>query len=344
MTENKLPEVGQEYRDKNKTISVDRITISNKGTRIEYDKCFSIDVKNFWNEFEELPDQPTSAKSAQVGSEKVEGAARELSNVLGWKSELVGQGVLTETLIECAVNLVNVLEEYFIKCRGDGDNEAGVQEAMENAKERLKEYADPGCLPYEYELAQALEDIVSSLEEQKAANTSKESENMHTKEEHVQETDVKAEPEEETIWKRANDLPTKDCNVCIELLDGTLKYCKFVLKLSDFPYPFTTVRRYKVLSPEEEPAISKMETTESIWKPISDLPEEEPYVLLETIEGMDYARYNLADKKFEGLNGSYYVDSFIKEYCTLTDFVNQHKTIAKNQDIIFAEIAKLKNK
>lgn len=72
---------------------------------------------------------------------------------------------------------------------------------------------------------------------------------------------------------------------------------------------------------------SKIDTKGSIWKPVSELPEEDIDVLLETVEGVDYASFNLADKKFQMKNGVYYVDSFIVRYCTLTDFINQHNSL-----------------
>ena len=100
----------------------------------------------------------------------------------------------------------------------------------------------------------------------------------------------------------------------------------------------------------EEPAISKKKTTENIWKTISELPAGGKYDVVIKAKNHSYLAYvDGHNKKTKQCNLTYLdgdkVDqNYVKSVCTLTDFVNQQEAIAKNQEIIFAEISKLKNK
>ena len=290
MTENKLPEVGQEYRSKahKKIMKVKGFT-----DEVHFSGNMSInciDRKDFWDHFEELPDQPTSAKSAQVGSEKLE-EAKELVKL-----------TLTDYPLEYLDEILSDLRQ-----------------------------------PAHYLLIRRAQKLIDALEEQKADNTSKESENMHTKKEHVQETDVKAEPEDNLIdphkvsslictcgYKQVSVYPAftliekLQCGKCLrvgqmQIDDENAKVDEAFWDKKKKPNCNTLGKGHlqerlnggKIsdcldcgakAKPEEEPAISKMETTESIWKPISELlmfPQEDENLIIvkfknETISILQY--------------------------------------------------------
>ena len=113
MTNNKLPEVGKKYKAKEQYSGNCIVTIKkidDNKVYIEENKEVSFFSLNFFQRaFEELPDQPTSAKSAQVGSEKLEEAKNELKEILEASDLLFEDKNIW--VVRLAQRLVNVLEE-----------------------------------------------------------------------------------------------------------------------------------------------------------------------------------------------------------------------------------------
>jgi hypothetical protein len=268
MTNKKLPEVGKRYKRLDGLCKwIEILSIDPEGwTGYRTDKGAESNVRSyvFFEYFEELRDQPTSVKSAQVGSKKVEKTYSK-----DW-----GDGY--EAALE--------------DCRLQKDLKSGISEKVEECLEKLKKHQD-GWIPWEHNFK-----TKDYLDNYKALYDL--GQNLVNALEENQETKLEAAP---------------------------------------------------------EPAISKKGKTDSIWKPISELSEENQGLLLTRVDknhvglSVQHPTGGFCQLNTIWGNGNFnrhaiFSHCEVKEYSTLTDFANQVEAIAKNQEIIFAEIAKLKNK
>jgi hypothetical protein len=344
MTNNKLPQVGKRYKTDQGIIK-----IKNYGFFYEHEGVNKNDIDYNFNyhfkNLEELPDQPTSAKSAQVGSEKVEEqeinfsaggifladrgshqvnfVTKEVQEAKEKLKELTQsfnrnpftkedgyfmKGVDSDRLLSLSWDIINALEEQKAKLKWNLKDGSKYK-----VKYRDYEYFtgifNSDKLIFENDGFAISVEIIQSAEEQKA----------ETKLDKVFATpEPEEKPKKNSVGAKEK---CKECNKEFFQSHQADYYC------SNY-------------------CISKMETTESIWNPISDLPDHNCQVLIKAETGnISRGEFWFFQKKFMLTDqGKREVSFPIKKYCTLTDFVNQQEAIAKNQEIIFAEIAKLKNK
>jgi hypothetical protein len=350
MTENKLPEVGQEYKDKTndnvvKIVQGDKFHVIIEHNDLDRETYNLHGTYSFYRFYEELPDQTTSAKQNNM-KEFYEINYDNKGSIFRIKD------IVQMNIIDRDDEFGEVqLEIYFVKSENYYDNQRihfnGKRNKLTKIYDEIQEFMkEPTSAKSAQVGSEKVEECKNELERDLLEWGDLEDFTLefYGIKSYIIATFIKAqnlvnaleEQKAETKLECATPEPEikhRYCDNCPTILGDIA--CRSSIKSGSF----CSVKCAK------EPAISKKETTESIWKHISDLPEFSCNLLLRWRETGEISIGNgYEDIVFDEFKQPVKNLYDIKEYRTLTDFVNQQEAIVKNQEIIFAEIAKLKNK
>ena len=293
------------------------------------------------------PEEPTkeirkNRITAQVGiSEKVEEAKEELEKVILSMDESKDCYSYDLTrVIEASQNLLNALEEQKeeTKLKSKEERFNNVKKRMESdwaTPEPEEEFLPEGDIDGKVSVDGAFKNLIYYLDTIKKNNSWKEEEIWNS-----------------TLSYRINKFRIKVKHLDDALIDSLEEQFDFF----GFKENKEESNNHQISESPKTKACDDSSnnkdhdsSNKSIWKPISDLPELNCNLLLRWVETKEVSM----GKGYGDEHGGIVFDEFknnvkelseIKEYCTLTDFVNQQEALAKNQKVILAEIEKLKKK
>lgn len=327
---NKMPIVGKRYRHKQ-----DRFEIKVKSVELLRNDYFVFPEGNLsgWNleefskEFEELPEAETKSLKDAI-QDNLQRFEKEKSSLPIW-----------------AVILINQLQAETKPETQSLDLSHEAKEAMEELKGISLKAALSSIYYHEQykEMRNKVDNLLNALDKQFANNKIQAEEVADNKIEWFENEPFSPEFIQEYKEKLGRCPVTGDK---IEPNEETLK------SFSDYE---------KGVGLTENDSVEELFEDlkeESIWKPVSELPELDPtafccYVQLENdsqyinakyFAGEFYTQIFHPDMSLEKFRTTKISKAAIKSFCTLTDFINHIESLAENQKKLEERLTKLENK